>query len=169
MRRSYRQVDFLSNRTGSQKNVVEILDRRDPWRMSRSWIVSVRFVWSIIGPTGYRKRVQWREGKWLAWCGTYMYRAVRKPALRNERSPIGLLACPLCSFISIFLPSPPFPVSPVGIRLYDPVSVSVCHSTLLFRCQFATRFTAGGDSDACVSDKNRFCTLGPVVQSRSIP
>lgn len=83
---------------------------------------------------------------------TYVYRAVRKPALRNERSAIGLLPCPLRSFISILLP---VPLSTLPIRLSVPVSVSVRHSTLLFRCQFATRFTAGSDSDACLSDKNR--------------
>lgn len=82
---------------------------------------------------------------------TYVYRAVRKPALRNERSAIGLLPCPLRSFISILLPVP------LSIRLSVPVSVSVRHSTLLFRCQFVTRFAAGSDSDACVSDKNLFC------------
>lgn len=109
--------------------------------------------------------------RWSAMAGykvasmvTYVYRAVRKPALRNERSAIGLLPCPLRSFISILLP---VPLSTLPIRLSVPVSVSVRHSTLLFRCQFATRFTAGSDSDACLSDKNRFCPPRGVHPHRS--
>ena len=99
--------------------------------------------------------VQYTAGSKVASMMPYIYRAVRKPALRNERSPIGLLACPLRSFISIFLsPVSSFSrwVPPCCPSLYPSLSATQRSS---FRCQFATRFTAGGDSDACVSDKNR--------------
>lgn len=149
-RRNQPRVDFLVVSVPSRASEEIHRSKRSTMSRGGGWI---RF--GEICLTDHRSYgVRWGAiaGYKVAGTVTYVYRAVRKPALRNERSAIGLLPCPLRSFISILLSSfstlPP--VCPC-IRLCP------SHSTLLFRCQFATRFTAGSDSDACVSDKNLFC------------
>lgn len=151
-RRNQPRVDFLVVSVPSRASEEIHRSKRSTMSRGGGWI---RF--GEICLTDHRSYgVRWGAiaGYKVAGTVTYVYRAVRKPALRNERSAIGLLPCPLRSFISILLPAFLFFLL---FRLSVPVSVSVRHSTLLFRCQFATRFTAGSDSDACVSDKNLFC------------
>lgn len=80
-----------------------------------------------VGPVddrSYGVRTSAMAGSKVASMVLYIYRAVRKPALRNERSPIGLLACPLRSFISIFLLVPLSPVLAGCPSLYPSLSAT---------------------------------------------
>lgn len=123
-RRNQPRVDFLVVSVPSRASEEIHRSKRSTMSRGGGWI---RF--GEICLTDHRSYgVRWGAiaGYKVAGTVTYVYRAVRKPALRNERSAIGLLPCPLRSFISILLSSfstlPP--VCPC-IRLCPPLNATL--------------------------------------------
>lgn len=125
-RRNQPRVDFLVVSVPSRASEEIHRSKRSTMSRGGGWIRFGEIC--LTDHRSYGVRQGAIAGYKVAGTVTYVYRAVRKPALRNERSAIGLLPCPLRSFISILLPAFLFFYSSACLSLYPSLSATQRYS-----------------------------------------